>query len=458
MPESSTLNYPDVLGYVTKGARFNTGIIQAALALRPRVVRSGRPFEVILIVQNASDVDVDVTATMNIPEVDAAKKKGRFVTKAGRLVVGLKPAEVGYVVLPVSTMPDTAVSADYKIGVDIKAQPLNKGGGKPQRVRLPDGGGKLDLATLNPDAAQKVEELKNLLYTTEAKGRLMGSSTLEAPFSVMTGKLGEIVDFKPGWISLWTVTDYEDDRALLSRYLDVMQNNVLPKLKRVQLFQPLLEATEKRFAKAGYPLNPIEAMFIAKLLTLILEYATPSDQTSGAHSGLTAGEFNLVPLLDSSRLADPRPMVIPHWTSAFLRLVAHEPRAAEHPVESIARLLYPDLLRDAVLYAFKIVEQNTGEELGDAQEMKEYADNVINILNGAGTMDFTHTFVPLVLGGLIVFDSVIMPGEKLDNLVDDTNHMLESRESERNDENEPVFTLTHRLVGRAMAKYGYREG
>lgn len=457
MPDTPTVNYPDVLGYITKGARFNVGVVQAALALRPRVVRAGRPFEVILLVQNASDIDIDVTATMSIPEADAAKKKGRFVTKAGRLVVGLKPAEVGYVLLPVSSMPDTAIGADYKIGVEIKAQPLAKGGTKPQRVRLPDGGGELDLSHLPAELAEKVEELKNLVFVTQPKGRITGSSVLETQFSVMTGKLGEIVDFKPGWVSLWTLGFHQDDRLLLHRYREVMQNNVLPKLKRARLFQPLLDATTTRFEKAGYALKPVEAQFIAKLLTLILEYAAPSDIASGAHGGLAAGDFNLIPLLDAERLADPRPIIVPRWCGGFLRLLTNDARVASYPVESITRMLYLDLLRDAMSFAFRLVQQNTGEELGDDNEMKEYIENVILALEGHGKLDFTHVYMPLVLGGLTVFDNVIMPGEKLDELVNLTGHMLEERAKEKDADNELVFSIAHRLIDRAVMKYGYRE-
>jgi hypothetical protein len=456
VPEAPILNYPDLLGYITNGARFNTGVVQAAMAMRPRVVRSGRPFEVILIVQNASDADVDVTATVTVPDVDAAKKKGRFIIKVPRLVVGLKPSEVGYVVLPVTTMPDTAVSADYKISVDIKAQPVAKAGVKPQRTRAVEGGGEFDVSKLANDVAQKVSELKNLTYITQPKNRLTGGNTLETPFSLMAGKLGEIADIQPGWVSLWTLNDFQDDRMLLHRHRDTMQNYVLPKFKRANLFPPLLDATNKRFEKAGYKLNPIEAQFIAKLLTLLLEYAAPSD--SAGHSGLAAGDFNLIPLLDSARLADPRPITLPYWVSSFLRLLNDEPRAAEHPVEAIARIIYPELVRDGILYAFKTIEQTTGEELGNDEEMQQYAENVINTLNGDGTLDFTHTYIPLVMGGLMIFDSVIMPGEKLDEMVNNTNHMLEAREKERNEDSEVAFNLTHRLIGRAMAKYGYREG
>lgn len=448
------LNYPDVLGHVTGGQRYNLGVVQVAMALRPRVVRAGRPFEVVLLVQNASDVDVDLTATLHLPDVDAAKKKGRFVTKAQRLVVGLQPAEVGYVVLPLSCLPDTAVGSDYHVGVEVKAAPLVKGNTKPRPVRQPKGGGFFDVAHLAEESRGRLEELKQLAFSAVKHSRLTNS--LQAQFSVMSGKLGEVADLKPGWVSLWTLKDQQDDRLLLVKYRTQLTDQVFPKLKRARLFKPLLDAMSTRFEKAGYALRPVEALLIAKLLTLILEYAAPSDINVGA---VTAGEFNIVTLLSTERLADERPILLPRWCRSFLRVLAKEPKAAEFPVEAITRLVLPDLLRDAMLHAFRLIEQNTGEDLGTEDEMAEYGENLIAMMEGktAEKMDFTHAYIPLVLGGLVLFDGVIMPGEKLDQLVQETKMMVEARENEHTEENDLVFRVANRLVDRAIMKYGYRE-
>ena len=86
MSARATPNYPDILGAITGGLRCNINVVQLALAVRPRVVRAGRPFEAILLVQNASDVNVDVTATLHLPDKDAAKQKNQFTSHHVRLV------------------------------------------------------------------------------------------------------------------------------------------------------------------------------------------------------------------------------------------------------------------------------------------------------------------------------------------------------------------------------------
>ena len=61
---ADSVNYPDVLGFLSGGQRANFGSAQIALAVRPRIARAGRPFEVLVFVQNASDGAIDVTMTL----------------------------------------------------------------------------------------------------------------------------------------------------------------------------------------------------------------------------------------------------------------------------------------------------------------------------------------------------------------------------------------------------------
>ncbi|MGB1286081.1 MAG: hypothetical protein ACPG7F_06070, partial [Aggregatilineales bacterium] len=130
---ANDLNYPDVLGYITNNTRLNVNVLQIAAALSPRVVRAGRSLEMHVLLQNASDAELEVIATLRVPDRDAKKQKERFVTKADRLRIGLPPAGVGLVILPVSTLPDTAPGAGYKIGMDVKMKPAKRG--RPSRIR-----------------------------------------------------------------------------------------------------------------------------------------------------------------------------------------------------------------------------------------------------------------------------------------------------------------------------------
>ena len=72
-----------LLGAVTGGERLNLDVVQCALGVRPSSVPAGKPFEAILLLQNASDVNVDVTA----PDVLSAGFQTTIVQSAGSMTL-----------------------------------------------------------------------------------------------------------------------------------------------------------------------------------------------------------------------------------------------------------------------------------------------------------------------------------------------------------------------------------
>jgi hypothetical protein len=379
---------------------------------------------------------------LQLPELDAKKQKGRFVTKAGRLLVGLNPAEVGYVTLPISSLPDTAVSDAYKIGMAIEGKPS----GKPRRIRQPDGGGEIVIRHLQEDTRAKLEELKKLTYSTAKSGLL--SSALEAQFTVMSGSLGQMVDLKPEWVSLWTLTDHMDDSLLLARYRETMINQIIPSLSRSVLFAPLLQETQLRFDAAGYALKPIEAQFITKLLVSILEMASPRDDN---FDYLGESIYHLSPLLKKGAQGA---VELPHWCRGLLHVLARDERAANYLEQIFTRMIYADLVRDAALHAFTMIKTVTGEDLGSEQDIQEYTEQLAHILNERQHLDFTHTYLPLILGGVIIYDRVVVQGETVSDSLVQISNALDERTYERNKDTEVVFTMAETLISRALQKYG----
>lgn len=86
---SEATNYPDVLGYITKGARLDYGVLQAAAAVQPDPAKAGTPIDVTVILQNATDAPLEVLVVLNVPERDLAGLKGSFVAKVQRLAIGM---------------------------------------------------------------------------------------------------------------------------------------------------------------------------------------------------------------------------------------------------------------------------------------------------------------------------------------------------------------------------------
>lgn len=443
MPDVTAPNFPDILSYITGGDRCNIGVAQFALAVRPRVVRAGRSFEALLLVQNAADVDVDVLAALQVPETDARRQKSRFISKKSRLLVGLRPAEVGYVVLPLSCLPDTAVSDDYRIGMEVAVKPLKK----PARIRSADGGGAFAVSALRPEAQQQLEDLRALRFSSARRFGLR--DVLEATFSVLPGKVGQMTDFNAGWVSLWTLADMADTRALLSRYGAVMTEQVLPLLGRAHSYAPLLAATRSRFAAAGFPLHDLEAMYITKTLVRVLEMALPQDNV---FDYLANPEYNVALTIKQGLPDDGSAPALPRWSAQMLRTASQDAQAAARPAAALAQLMYTELLHDAITYSFTVIKTATGEEIGTSEEIAQYAKRMIALLETGG-MDVSHVYMPLVLAGVTLYDRVVLPDDDLGEQLVKMDDVLAEREKQHGG-GDLIFTLARQLINRSLQRYG----
>lgn len=438
------VNFPDVLGYITNGKRINNNVIQLASALRPRVVRAGRPFEMLLLVQNASDIALQVTATLKLPEKDARGQKERFVTKAGRLIIDLEPAGVGLVILPLSTLPDIAPSADYKIGMDVKMTPAKKE--KPNRVRTLEGGAEFDAAALPADRHSQIEDLKKLHWTSIASG-----GVIESQLTAMSGMVGTFTDLKPSWTSLWSMSDHSDKKLVFMRAAALIKARILPQLNQRAAYPILLEYTQKRFLKAKYKVKPEEYDMIARLLTLLMVYASVDNRKAVLMA--VGKEYNITKYFDDDFMTDAANRVeLPIWFDALLELVAQDERMADYPIKAVAHFKYDVLLRDAMLHAFTRIEELAGIEIGSLDERNAYVDGVIEALN-KGTLDFDKLYMPLVLGGVVVADQVLQKGEKAADLTARMRQMIDARFPEKNADNAATFELTNQLVELSINRY-----
>ncbi len=442
---AATVNYPDILGAITKGARANLGVAQVALATRPTIPRAGRPFELLVLVQNATDADLDVTVTVALPELDARKHKGRFTAQAGRVVAAVKPAEVGYIVLPILVEADTAPAPGYHLSADIEVKPL----GKPQRLRADTGGGSVETQFVPGALKEKIFGLRALTFSTQRRQ----THTFDVAFELAPGKLGEpAAAVKAGWLSVCKVSDYTDDRYLLHRYGSLLQIKTLPQLKRATLYEPLMQTTTAHFQAAGYPIKPAEARLIAKLLTLILEYASPRHTS---HGHMAAGIYNVDALIARDPFTWESKPHIPHWTRAYIGYIEKDARTAELATPILTKYIYEDVLRDAIDYAFGLIEKDSGEDVGSTAERATYREKLLEKLKAKAGIDFSLLYLPLVMGGMIVADLVMMPKEDPSELLKEISHALESRAGECA-EDDPIFIMTQDILWRTGQKYGIK--
>ena len=157
------------------------------------------------------------------------------------------------------------------------------------------------------------------------------------PLTVMGGTMGKMTDFTPGWVSVCKIGDFQDDRLLLHHYGPLVQVNTLPKLKRTLLFKPLLETTTGALCRGGLSAQDAEATAIAKLMTLVLEYATPR---FNAHGNIAARGYDVEALITRDPFALEDAPVFPHWFRGLIGALEMDERAAGYPAQMVSRYIY----------------------------------------------------------------------------------------------------------------------
>jgi hypothetical protein len=416
------LNYPDILGLLSGGPFLNLDMIQCAMTVRPAQTPAGRLCDIVVVMQNAADIDVDVTVTLDLPDRDLAGGKGRFSARTSRLLVGLRPAEVGVMTLPILVSPTAQPGPGYvaRLHLDIK-----RIGKKPQRVRTLAGGGEFDLSTLSKEAQQQLAALRGLPYSSESGGK---KHQLQAAFEVLPPALASLTalkEQKANWVSLWTMQDYLDDRVILEKTWSIAQTATIH-LKRDIVFMPLLRATQDRFKACQYPLLPPEAICVTKLLTHVLETEVPMP---GPQTPLST---------------------LPRWFMRMARLLFQEPALASQHEALATRLVYDELLHDAIIQGFSMVSMVSGEQFGSSEETERYAEALVETLREQQPVDLARVYLPLVMAGLIGVGRVTMPREQVRDTVFMLSKALERRRAEKTPENAFIFDITGQLVDRAL--------
>ena len=65
-------------------------------------------------------------------------------------------------------------------------------------------------------------------------------------------------------------------------------------------------------------------------------------------------------------------------------------------------------------------------------------------------------YMPLVMGGVIIYDRAVLKTEKIGELLTELSRQLKSRYAEVNPDNEMVYHMAEQLIDRSLQKFGYR--
>jgi hypothetical protein len=446
MFENKSPNYPDILGYITGDNRLTSGVLQAALATTTRVIPAGQTFAVLLLLQNLSDVNVEVKANLQVPAQDARRQKGRFIPESPVATVTVAPAEVGYQVLPVDTLPDTH-HALYTLGLSLEVTPL----AKPRRIRQADGKGAVNLNYyfyLSWETIERLLKLKNLAFSG-GKGLL--GNTLETTITVDPPRGKGAAAPKAGWNRLWALEQNSDARPLLERYSTELRTQILPALKDAPLVKLFGNAIGERVKSTGYRIRSAEAYFIARLFQEVIDRSRRKLPTF--HEPEERADY-VAAVLSEPWPTDGSPIPLPNWCRGLLGMISEDERVLARPAEALANSLLNDVIRDAVRVGFQDIKRASRRNLGTTAEIQIYSDYLVNTLGQQEKpVEFVDLYLPLVLGGIVVADNIPLPDMKHFDKLKQISQRVQEESFNRNADTALSFDVIDDVMEWAMRRY-----
>ncbi len=359
--------YPDVLGNLVEARqRLEVNGVHYVAALRPPAVAPGQTTALHIWLQSCWDVPVEVALSVRLPAHPAPV----LSVIQSQTDVPLEAAEVGEVAIPIACAP-TAAPGDYTVALSVAAGYKNRG----LYVRSQKNKGQLGETALAFTIGLDLAATCGVGFMARTCPELALKLHIDGPAETPAGD-----DLTPTYVSHWTVEDLPL-RGKAQQYVNDQRMYILPRLLRQPLYLAAMEESQARLRDAGLPLNIGEALFLAKILTFAGEYFLGRPDRQDA-------------------------VLVPAYMLAFRYNLP-----VSDPIMLIARAGYARLVRLAASLSFGLLRQRLGRDPWSMEEQLAVTDLLADRVERGGELPAEFLYLPLLLGGLLVANQVLMPGE-----------------------------------------------
>ncbi|MAS35293.1 MAG: hypothetical protein CL610_14870 [Anaerolineaceae bacterium] len=404
--------YPDVLGAITGGTRISIDQLQVALGIFPQRTYINQPVELVLILQNMVDQPMQVKVGIQTPTED---KKGRPVVMdlpKKTITLGLRAGEVGVLRIPVVPRPPTQAGNHFPVRVAVRYRTPKPG----RRVRPFSGGPPPSILSIS---SFKLQVLRDVPFSAETWHH--STDVLTTYFDIAPRVMPDIGgDLKPRYESLWTHEELAGTRQkALARVEDARR--VSTGLTRTNIYLPLRETIEERFAARGLPLHPGEAMAIAKMVTYTLDEGLELEQGFSVEDS--------------------------QWFKTLCQVLAYDENLEDLNKGQLAtQYLFEAALFDAIMLGFGVIEPRVNEDLGDTTERVQYANRVLSWMAGQGEPDLSYAYLPLIMGAILVNELANVKPENPWTMLELLREALRGRARLFTGEKVTIFNMTADLL------------
>ncbi|MCU0498084.1 MAG: hypothetical protein MUF87_12100 [Anaerolineae bacterium] len=408
--------YPDVLGAVTKGTRITMEQLQFAFGISPRQAFINQSFEAVVVLQNMVDQPTSVKVAMQLPTKDRKGNAAVIDTPKPQITLTLQPGEVGILRMPLIAHPPTQPGKEYPVRVAVRYRT----GERAVFVRPPNGGAPPSVLDVSPFKLQVLRDIEFRATLWNESAEIVTSTFDLAPHLIP--KAPELP--QPRYESLWT-------REKMPKEIELAQSRLADARKLANFadygsaYPMLRTAVEERFAARDLPLHPAEASAIAKIMTYVIDDAPNLEQSIA---------------IEQTR-----------WFLGLCQVLASDPNLVHaERAEIFANYLFSEVLYEAILLGFDVIEQQVSENLGTPEERIQYANRVIAWMAGRGTADLNYIYLPLIMAGLLV--ARIVQHTRLENpweIVDGLREAVRGRVRLADGETVVVFEMLNELLKKA---------
>jgi hypothetical protein len=377
------IEYPDILSeYVSARNRLENTGLQFVCQLEPHTVAPGELTRLIVYLQNALDVPLQVTIRVHVPSSKEMHRRRsgsssrlvNFTIFEPEMSLAMEPAEMGLLRIPLQI--DLATEqGEYGIRCSLTVTPQERG----TRIRPPESQGRLGHTILKDTVGLGLAAAVGVGYISVPADQVTANITVAG-----AAERPAEVDLEPAFVSLWMPEDLTVQQKALQEIND-RRIHILEQLKVEPVYVALLEESEATFRELGVPLRVGERIFLAKILTYTVQY-----------------------FLENVNRQDA--LLIPIWSAAL-----RNDMSTNDYLAMVTQVGWERLLRLAIAISFALVNDALSREPWTTEEQRAVADLMLDRVNRRASLPVEFLYLPLLLGGLVVAHEMSMPDEDVEH-------------------------------------------
>lgn len=409
------IQYPDVLGSITRGVRVSMDGLQVALGVFPQQAYINQPIEAVLVLQNMIDQPLTIKVAFQLPKTDAKGRPMALDIPRDVIEQTLSPGEVGVLRSPIIAYPPTQPSPEVPVHVAIRYR-LPRGA---RAIRPPAGGMTPAVINVSPF---KLQALREVVFVAQSWNQ--SRDIITATFGIAPKTLAPMDQpLNVRYEALWTAKDMlaERDHAE-GRHEDARQ--VALRLNSNVLFPDIAYLAQQHFFERGIQLDDGEAKAIAKTIGYTVADALVREPTF---------------VLENTR-----------WFNSLMHAIAQNPEIARWDASDImADILFEPALHDAILLGFRIVQPRVRQNLGSRDERLSYAHKVMSWYAGQSEGGWLYVYMPLVMAGIALINTVGSDAENPWIMLQQLKDIYSARRRQVSD-GDAVFEMVGKLLTKAQ--------